>query len=136
MNSLRKRAEQLLKETSPEPITKNGIAKRKNGIIELTSAKKTKNDSLNIYNLPVEIYYCIFENLDTFSILQSRQLNHHFKSIIDKCGFIWKKKIKLNHHLENQTKLENFIEFSYSLIPFVDSLNINLNNTNLFECFQ
>jgi hypothetical protein len=146
MNSLRKRAEleSLLDEVlqSPEIIKGTG-KKRKNEIIDLKKAKHVKTESikreLNIYNLPVEIYYCIFENLDPFTILQFRQLNHHFKNIIDKCGFIWKKKIKLNHNLENQIKLENFIQFSTSFIPFVDSLKIEcskkikLSNENTYS---
>ena len=78
MQSLRKRAELLQIESTITAQKRKNI----NQIDQLPVTKKIKH-ILNIFDLPIEIYYCVFEHLDVNSILQIRQLSHYFKKIID-----------------------------------------------------
>ena len=151
MQSVRKRAELLLqvtpilkpeREIKPQTIVVDKKRKHESEIYVSRSVKKGRQEGeeneelFNIYSLPVEMHYFILEKLDALSILQLRQVNHYFKNLIGKCSFIWKDMIMLRHDLDDQIKLENYLKFSCSLAPFVDSVNIECSKRVNLKAFN
>lgn len=121
MPSLRKMAEQLDESCSTKK------RKNSNNTSEIISKKAENSDksTLNLQDLPIELYYMLFENLDSNSLIQIRQLNHNFKQIIDNCKFIWQKKMKINIILDNIQQLCHLTDFL--------NMNKNINSIEI-EC--
>lgn len=85
-----------------------GLRKR----AKLIQEDKSQSTLIDFNNLPVEVYYCIFDFLKLSDILNLRLLNSFFKHLIDNSSFIWKKnviKIQFNSKVEME-KMANFIK--------------------------
>lgn len=85
-----------------------GLRKR----AKLIEEEKSQSSPIDFNNLPIEIYYCIFDHLKLADVLNLRLLNSFFKHLIDNSSFIWKKnsiKIDFNSKVELE-KVSNFIK--------------------------
>lgn len=86
-----------------------GLRKRAKLIQEENHQQFTLTD---FNNLPIEVYYCIFDYLKLADLINIRLLNSFFKQVIDNSSFIWKKnafKIEFNSKVEME-KMADFIK--------------------------
>jgi hypothetical protein len=108
MHSLRKRA----KLESIEKTLNNDMVDF-DFLPNLTEKCVTTNQNNSFDQLPIELYYCLFDNLNIKDLMKMRQLNKKFKTIFDNCIQIWKYRIKIKASLTNQREtkqLSNMIK--------------------------
>lgn len=92
MFSLRKRAK-LQEQQNKEFLNSTGIAQQ-----------------THFENLPIEIYFCVFEYLNFKEIIQLRLVNHFLKRIIDNAGFLWLQ-IAVKIEIDSALNLNNRLKF-------------------------
>lgn len=71
---------------------------------------ETQNNSLKFQNLPIEIYYSIFDALDIKSLLTLRLVNKFFKNILDNAVYFWSK-LSVNIEIGSKFDIHLFDQF-------------------------
>ncbi|RNA31482.1 hypothetical protein BpHYR1_053507 [Brachionus plicatilis] len=83
-----------------------GLRKR----AKLIQEENVQSSTIDFNNLPIEIYYCIFDYLKMSDVLNLRLLNSFFKNLIDNSNFIWRKNsIKID--FSSKIELEKVADF-------------------------
>jgi hypothetical protein len=82
-----------------------------------------KNQLVSFDQLPVEIYYCLFDRSNVESILKIRQLSKRFQNILDNCEYIWKRRIKVKLELNNQRETDELLAL-LDRCKFIDMVEV------------
>ena len=70
-----------------------------------------QNKKTNFNELPIEIYFCIFDHLKANDIVKFRLVNSFFKDLIDSALFLWLKRFLIHISLGKRLDLESFFKF-------------------------
>jgi hypothetical protein len=84
---------------------------RKRFKLSLNESSIEKIHATSFKELPVEIYFCIFDHLKANDILKFRLVNSFFKGLIDCALFLWMKRFLIHVSLSKRLDIDRFFKF-------------------------